>query len=91
MPHRNPTAHHRRGSRAALAAVASALAICPVLSSAQSSPGAGFTIEQITSYPYPSELAVATTGSRLAWVFNESGVRNIYAAEGPDFQPRQLL
>ena len=90
MPHRNPAAHHRRVSRAALAAVASALAVCPVASSAQPAPGGGFTIEQITSYPYPSELAVAATGSRIAWVFNESGVRNVYAAEGPDFQPRKL-
>jgi hypothetical protein len=49
-----------------------------------------FTMEQVKSYPYPNELAAAATGSRIAWAFNEQGLRNLWVAEGPRFQPRQL-
>jgi len=49
-----------------------------------------FTVDQVTSYPYPAELVASPVGSRIAWVFNEKGVRNIWAAEGPDFQARRL-
>ncbi|HYR07962.1 MAG TPA: prolyl oligopeptidase family serine peptidase, partial [Longimicrobium sp.] len=49
-----------------------------------------FTMEQVKSYPYPNELAAAATGSRIAWAFNEQGLRNLWVAEGPRFQARQL-
>jgi dipeptidyl aminopeptidase/acylaminoacyl peptidase len=49
-----------------------------------------FSMEQVLGYPYPLELAASPTGSRLAWVFNEKGIRNIWAAEGPDFKARQV-
>ena len=49
-----------------------------------------FTLEQVRSYPYPSELATSLTGSRIAWVFNEQGIRNVWVAEGPDFKARRL-
>ncbi|MEM6846281.1 MAG: prolyl oligopeptidase family serine peptidase [Bacteroidota bacterium] len=50
---------------------------------------AQFNLEQITSYPFPNEL---TTGgeNRVAWAANASGLRNIYVAEAPDFEARQL-
>lgn len=57
--------------------------------SAQRSTGA-YTIEQIKSYPFPNELTAASTGSRIAWAFNERGQRNIWVAEGPDFKARRL-
>jgi len=89
MPYCTPDLY-RRVSPAMLSAVfvaALAGAGLPVFAQTSAAAG-GFTIEQVTSYPYPSELTVGLTGSRLAWVFNEKGVRNVYAAEGPDFQPR---
>ena len=49
-----------------------------------------FTMEQIKSYPFPNELTTAATGSRLAWAFNERGLRNVWVADGPDFKARQL-
>lgn len=49
-----------------------------------------FTMEEVMSYPFPSDLSSAATGSRIAWAFNESGLRNIYVAEGPEFDARQL-
>lgn len=51
---------------------------------------AQFTVEQVRSYPFPTELTAAATGARIAWVFNEQGRRNIYVAEGPTFAARQL-
>jgi dipeptidyl aminopeptidase/acylaminoacyl peptidase len=49
-----------------------------------------FTMEQIKSYPFPNELTTAATGSRIAWAFNERGLRNVWVAEGPDFKARRL-
>jgi dipeptidyl aminopeptidase/acylaminoacyl peptidase len=59
---------------------------------AQRSPAsaAGFTVEQVKSLPFPNELTAAATGQRLAWAFNERGLRNIWVAEGPAFKARQL-
>jgi dipeptidyl aminopeptidase/acylaminoacyl peptidase len=50
----------------------------------------GFTLEQVLSSPFPSELTAARHGSRVAWVFDAEGRRNVWAAEGPQFQARQL-
>ncbi len=50
----------------------------------------GFTFEAIKSYPFPTELTASTRGSRIAWAFEEKGVRNVYVSEGPDFKPRKL-
>ena len=50
----------------------------------------GFTLEQVLSSPFPSELVAARRGQRVAWVFDAEGRRNVWAAEGPQFQARQL-
>jgi hypothetical protein len=44
-----------------------------------------FTLEQVLSSPFPTGLVAAAHGSRVAWVFNAKGVRNVWAADGPDF------
>jgi dipeptidyl aminopeptidase/acylaminoacyl peptidase len=51
-----------------------------------------FTLEQIMSSPFPADLVAAMHGSRVAWVFDAKGVRNVWVAEGPDFihNARQL-
>jgi len=41
-------------------------------------------------YPFPTELAAAPAGSRIAWAMDEEGQRNVYVAEGPAFTPRKL-
>ena len=50
----------------------------------------GFTVQQIKSYPFPNELTASSSGSRIAWAFNESGRRNVWVAEGPEWKARQL-
>jgi dipeptidyl aminopeptidase/acylaminoacyl peptidase len=57
------------------------IVICATAAWAQSP----FTVEQVIGSPFPSELVAATHGSRVAWVFNAKGVRNIWVADGPDF------
>ena len=44
-----------------------------------------FTLEQVMGSPFPTELVAAAHGSRVAWVFDAKGVRNVWVADGPDF------
>ncbi|PYS63215.1 MAG: S9 family peptidase [Acidobacteria bacterium] len=49
-----------------------------------------FTLEQVTSSPFPSELTVAKRGDKVAWAFDAEGKRNVWIAEGPSWASRQL-
>jgi dipeptidyl aminopeptidase/acylaminoacyl peptidase len=49
-----------------------------------------FTLEQVLSAPFNSDLVVASEGNRVAWASNQQGKRNIWVAEGPSFTGRQL-
>lgn len=52
--------------------------------------GNGFTLEQVLSSPFPSDLIASKNGDKLAWVFDAQGKRNIWVAESPAFKGRQL-
>jgi dipeptidyl aminopeptidase/acylaminoacyl peptidase len=41
---------------------------------------AGFSIEQVLSAPFPSDLVASSDGNHFAWVSNESGRRNVWLA-----------
>jgi dipeptidyl aminopeptidase/acylaminoacyl peptidase len=49
-----------------------------------------FTLEQVLSAPFPSEMVAARSLPRIAWVSDEQGKRNIYVAEAPEFKARRL-
>jgi dipeptidyl aminopeptidase/acylaminoacyl peptidase len=52
-----------------------------------------FTLEQVLSAPFPTELVASPSGGRVAWVFNARGVRNIWVAEpsgSGGYRSRQL-
>src|SRR5947209_7730959 len=49
-----------------------------------------FTVEQVMSSPFPSDLATAKQAGRLAWAFNLKGERNVWVADAPGFQAHQL-
>src|SRR5882757_2425011 len=49
-----------------------------------------FTLEQVMSAPFPSDLTAANSQPRVAWVLDEQGKRNIYVSEAPDFKARRL-
>lgn len=52
--------------------------------------GNGFTLEQVMSSPFPSDLIASPQGDKVAWVFDAEGKRNIWVAEAPAFRGRQL-
>ncbi|MDF1504742.1 prolyl oligopeptidase family serine peptidase [Roseisolibacter sp. H3M3-2] len=61
-----------------------------VLPAALAAQAPTFTMAQLKGYPFPTELAAAATGARVAWAFDEQGRRNVWVAEGPRFAARQL-
>jgi dipeptidyl aminopeptidase/acylaminoacyl peptidase len=51
---------------------------------------AGFTLEQVMSSPFPSNLVAASRSGRVAWVFDAKGARNVWVADAPNFTARQV-
>ena len=49
-----------------------------------------FTMEQVSSFSFPSELVTSKSGNKMAWAMNEKGLRNVYVAQAPDFNPRKI-
>ena len=53
-----------------------------------------FTLEQVLSAPFPSDLVASAYGNHFAWVSNKVGRRNVWlatpAASGKDYDSRQL-
>ena len=75
----------KKGIRTSLVIVAFLLAgISTALAQRQ------FTMEQIFSEPYPSEVISAQSVDRIAWLSYDQGLRNIYTAGAPDFKPVRL-
>ncbi len=58
----------------------------------QASVSQSFTLEQILSGPFNSELKASPKGSRVVWMANQSGKRNVWVADldGTNFAPRAL-
>ena len=63
----------------------SIVALVVALGSPRAQTTPAFTLEQVFSYPFPSELTAAARGNRLAWTFNEQGRRNLWVADVPGF------
>jgi dipeptidyl aminopeptidase/acylaminoacyl peptidase len=51
---------------------------------------ARFTLEQVLSSPFPTQLRSAANANRIVWAVNQKGVRNIWIADAPAFVPRQV-
>jgi dipeptidyl aminopeptidase/acylaminoacyl peptidase len=49
-----------------------------------------FTLQQVLSSSFPSQLVAASHAARVAWVFDSKGARNVWVAEAPNFAGRQL-
>jgi dipeptidyl aminopeptidase/acylaminoacyl peptidase len=58
-----------------------ATALLPLSARAQTRPAHDFTIAQVLSAPFPSSLVAAPAGGRVAWVYDDKGVRNVWVAE----------
>jgi len=61
-----------------------------VLVLASGASAATFTLEQVLSAPFPSELVAAPGGGKVAWLLNERGARNVWVAAGPDYRGARL-
>ena len=59
-------------------------------SAASMLPAQSFSLEQVMSSPFPTDLTVSKSGDRIAWAFDAEGKRNIWIAESPTFTGRQL-
>ena len=70
-------------------ALALSLSLAPLAARAQS-PRGPFTLEQILSAPFPTDLTASPSGGSVAWVFNTRGARNIWVAEPPGRKGRPL-
>jgi len=49
-----------------------------------------FSLEQVMSSPFPSDLTASNRGDKIAWAFDAEGKRNIWVAEAPNFTGHQL-
>jgi dipeptidyl aminopeptidase/acylaminoacyl peptidase len=85
----------KAGTRGILTTVRllSVLVSAVVLCTQASAQNRTFTVEQIFSAPFPSDLVAAPAHERFAWVFNLRGSRNIWIAEpsgGDSFKTRPV-
>ncbi len=48
------------------------------------------TLENIMSAPFPSSMSADLEAGKIAWVFNDQGVRNIYVAWSPLFELKKV-
>jgi len=65
------------------------LCASPFAGFAQAAPHS-FTLEQVQSSPFPTNLVAAENGGRIAWVFTARGERNVWVADAPNFEARQV-
>ncbi|MFO7261164.1 MAG: prolyl oligopeptidase family serine peptidase [bacterium] len=49
-----------------------------------------FSIDDVVSYNFPYDLVAARKADRIAWIEFERGMRNVYTAAAPDFEPVRL-
>lgn len=49
-----------------------------------------FKLEQVLSAPFASSPVASPVGSRVVWLLNDKGARNLWAASGPDWKARKL-
>jgi dipeptidyl aminopeptidase/acylaminoacyl peptidase len=80
------------GNRALSALLRALVLTLPCFSlfcSAQTDPQP-FSLEQVLSSPFPTNLVAASGAGRIAWVFTTKGERNVWVADLPNFEARQV-
>ncbi len=71
----------RSGCRLVLSVLAASALLAASAARAQTHCPPDFTLPQLLSAPFPSGLTAAPEGGRVAWVYNDRGVRNVWVAE----------
>ena len=77
-------------SRLHFAIAVSIFAAAPLSAASAQSAADPFTMDQVLSYPFVTEIASAEHANRIAWVRDVKGVRNVWVADGPNFAPHQV-
>ncbi len=72
------------------AAVSLALLFLPGPAATAAPSSTAFTLEQVLSAPYPSDLTAAPSSGAVAWVFDTRGSRNVWVAEPPEYRGRAI-
>ena len=94
--HITPSSLHRTIALAALMTLsATTLTTPPARATANNATAPGstaqaFSIDEVLSSSFPTNLIAAPAGQRIAWIGNDQGRRNVWAADGPDWSPRRL-
>ena len=70
--------------------VLTASASAPLVAAHQAPTTGLYTIDQILAPAYPVEITAAKKAERIAWISYERGMRNVYTAAGPAFEPVKL-
>jgi dipeptidyl aminopeptidase/acylaminoacyl peptidase len=65
------------------------LCFTSLVTRAQSSPQT-FSLEQVLSSSFPSNLVAAQQTGRIAWVFAAKGEHNVWVADAPNFEARAV-
>jgi dipeptidyl aminopeptidase/acylaminoacyl peptidase len=73
--------HHRAPALIVLAAL---------LAPAHAAAADAFSLEQVLGAPFPTGVVAAPAGGRVAWVFDEAGARNVWAADPPEYRGRPV-
>ena len=85
---------NRRGTHLTLAMLFAVALLVPSAETVRAAPQASgtgpYTIEQILAPAYPVQVTAAKAAERIAWIAYERGMRNVYTAEGPEFEPVRL-
>ncbi len=54
------------------------------------SASSSFSLEQVLSSPFPTNLVAAQHAGRIAWVFAAKGEQNVWIADAPNFEAREV-
>ena len=78
--------------RLGLSALLAGALLVPGQVPAQSAPELepAFSLEEVLSPAFSYGLVAARDADRIAWLVNERGMRDVYTAAGPDFEPVRI-
>lgn len=64
--------------------------VCGLVPGTAGAAAGHYDLPAILGYPYPSSLVAGDDGKSIAYVLDERGVRNVWAARAPDFVPHRV-
>lgn len=87
MPAAGASGRARRGRASVLR---TGLALAALAGAGPVSAQSSFTLDEILTAPFATDLTAAPAGAAFAWIRYDLGARNLWVAEGPGFEGRAL-